>query len=72
MDYLHITKDNGEIVSHKYVLRRVSSALSKWRSVYTLAERRAVMDATVNNPEWMRAKSGRTVGSIVREVEDAL
>jgi hypothetical protein len=69
MDNLHITKDNGEIVSHKYVVRRVSSALSRWRHIYTLAERRAVFDATVNNPEWMRRKRGQTVGSIVREVE---
>jgi hypothetical protein len=66
---LNITKDNGEIVSAKYLRARVVAALSKYRRIYTLAERNAAIADTLDNPEWMQRKAGYTVGAIIREVE---
>lgn len=65
---IEITKDNGEIVTHEYLVRRVSAHLSRLRRVYTLEERRAAIAETVNNPQWMRRHNGQTVGSICRAV----
>ncbi len=71
-DELNITKDNGEIVTAAYVRRRVISALSRWRHIYTIDERRAAIKATLDNPQWLKSKRGQTVGSIIREIENKI
>lgn len=67
-----ITKNNGEIVSRKYLRSRVISALSKWRRLYSLEERRAVIAKTIDNDEWLCRHNCETVGSIIRGVENEL
>lgn len=66
------TKDSGEIVGRPYVVEPVRSALGKWRRLYDLEARRAAMERTVLDDGWLRRRAGNTVGSIVRDVEDAL
>jgi hypothetical protein len=63
-----ITKDNGEIVTQAYLRARVVAYLSGYRAIYPLDRRHAAIKRTVDNADWMRGKSGQTVGSICRAV----
>lgn len=69
---IQITKNNGEIVSRQYLRRRVASTLSKWRRVYGIDERRAVISKTVDCDSWLLRHNGQTVGAIIRSVEREL
>ena len=72
MDAPMITKDSGEIVDAAYLRRRVGSALALWHDRFSRDTRRKVLDETVGNPEWMRARNGYTVGAICRAAVDHL
>lgn len=70
--HVWFTKDNGEIVGRPYVRQRLGNALSRWRTFYSLDHRKAVLEATAGNDEWLRQRSGQTVSSLIRDAEGAL
>lgn len=67
MEY-NITKDNGEIVSAGYLRRRVMARLGRFKRHYSLVERQATINRTIENPDWMKVRFGYTVGAIAAAV----
>lgn len=65
-----ITKDDGELVSLSYLRSRVMAHVRRvWLSKSTSQRRSAVNVLLDPNGNWLRRRSGQTIGSVCRDAE---
>ena len=72
LNVTYFETEDGTIRGRPYVRARAAQALARYRRLFSLETRNAVLRATIENDAWMQLRNHCLVASVCRDVSNYL